>query len=75
MLWKAMLGNWLNWSKPPNPYEYLNRYLNAEQLRAVHALPAKSKEQVDKIIEFIDTDGACDDELRQRAYELFRRAI
>jgi hypothetical protein len=76
MLWKAMLGNWLmNWSKPPNPYEYLNRYLNSDQLRAVHALPAKSKEQVDKIIEFIDTDGACDDELRELAYELFRRAI
>jgi hypothetical protein len=72
--WKAMLGNWMNWDKPPNPYEYLHRYLNAEQLTIVRALPERSDEQIDKIIEFIDTDSACDEELRHRAYELFRRA-
>src|SRR3546814_10763531 len=71
--WKALLGNWLNWDKPPNPYDHLPRMLTAEQLDEVMCLPRKSEQQVDRIIAFLD-NGACDDELRQGAYELFRRA-
>lgn len=72
--WKAMLGNWLNWDRPPNPYKHLDRYLTPDQVEEVYRLPMGSTEQVDKVIEFVDTDGACDDELRHLAYQLFRRA-
>jgi hypothetical protein len=72
--WKALLGNWLNWDIPPNPYDHLARFLTAEQLEEVNRLPKKSQQQVDKIVALVDDNGACDDELRQRAYELFRRA-
>ena len=70
-VWKAMLGNWLNWDKPPNPYEHLDRYLTKDQLDAVNRLPERSKKQVDKIIELVDSDGACDEELRGLLYRLF----
>jgi hypothetical protein len=73
MWWKAMLGNWLKWPSPPNPYNHLDRYLTPEQLAEVYALPMKSEAQVDRVIELMDTDGACDDELRSLAYEFFRR--
>lgn len=72
--WRAMLVNWLNWDQPPNPYKHLDRYLTPEQLEEVYRLPIGSKEQVDRVIEFVDTDGACDDELRHLTYQLFRRA-
>lgn len=71
--WHAMLGNWLNWKVPPNPYDHLPKYLNEEQLLEVYQLPLGSPEQVDKVIEFVDVDGACDEPLRKRAYEFFRR--
>ena len=74
LYWKAMIKNWLNWSPPPNPYDHLDRYLTSKQLAHVYALPMKSKAQVDKVIEFVDADDACDDELRILAYELFNRA-
>ena len=74
MSWKAVLGIWLNRETPPNPYNHLARYLTADQLEEVYALPMRSNEQVDKVIEFVDTDGACDDELRKLAYQLFCRA-
>ena len=59
---------------PANPYEYLPQFLTAEQIDEVERLPKMSPQQVDKIIEFVDEDEACDDEIRQLAYELFRRA-
>ncbi len=33
-----------------------------------------SQALVDKVIEIVDTDRACDGDLRKLAYELFRRA-
>jgi len=69
-----MLRNWLTWSRPPNPYNHLDRYLTTEQLEEVYALAMGFEQQVDRIIEFIDTDTACDDELRDLAYQFFRRA-
>jgi len=74
--WNATLGNWLNnWKVPPNPYNHLAKYLTPEQIVEVYALPMGSTEQVDKVIEFVDEDEACDQHIRQQAYELFRRAI
>lgn len=72
--WKAMLGNWLRWKRPPNPYDHLHRYLTSEQIADVYSLPMQSEKQVDKVIKFVDTGRACDAELRRMAYELFRRA-
>jgi hypothetical protein len=73
--WRAMIGNWLNWDRPPNPFDHLDRYLTADQLEEVYRLPKGSEAQVDKVIEFVDSKGACDDELRNLAYQLFRRQI
>ncbi len=74
LFWKAMVGNWLNWREPPNPYDHLHRYLNPDQIAEVYRLPMQSEQQVDKVIEFMDTDNACDADLRRQAYEFFRRA-
>ena len=71
--WKMMLGNWLNWPTPPNPYNHLHRYLTAEQIEEVYWLPMGSSEQINKVIQLVDHDDACDDELRQLAHDLFRR--
>lgn len=72
--WKAMLGYWLNRKEPPNPYDHLRSYLTPEQIAEVYCLPMQSEEQVDKVIEFVDTDRACDADIRRMAYQLFRRA-
>ncbi len=69
-----MIGNWLNWDRPPNPFDYLDRYLTADELKEVCRLPKGSEVQVDKVIDFMDSEGACDDDLRNLAYQLFRRA-
>ena len=73
MCWKSTLRHCLSSEQPPDPYKHLDRYLSPEQIFQVHALPMRSQQQVDKIIEAIDKDGACDEGLRQLAYELFRR--
>jgi hypothetical protein len=73
--WNMLLGNWLrNWKVPPNPYNHLHKYLTEQQLGEVLALPHKSREQVDRVIGFVDEDNAINDELRLLAYELFERA-
>ncbi len=54
-----------------DPYPYLERYLNSNEIDEVLQLPARSRRQVDRIIEIVDEYGACDDELRETAYEAF----
>lgn len=54
-----------------DPYQYLDRYLTKTELQGVLALPMRSREQVDRIIELIDEHGACDEELRQKIYTAF----
>ncbi len=54
-----------------DPYSYLGRYLEKDELEQVLALPYRSKIQVDKIIGIVDEFGACDDELRKEIYNLF----
>ena len=73
--WKAMIGNWLNWEKPPNPYEYLNSYLSAEQVEEVMSMPLHSNEQIDRAIEIADIEKACDDEVRGLIHKFFRRSF
>lgn len=71
--WKAMIGNWVNADNPPNPYEYLDRYLTSSQLEAVARLPHGSEKQINQIIQFVDRYGACDDELRGLVHRLFNK--
>lgn len=74
MSYHAFLGNWLNWKRPPDPHNHLERYLSADQLKAVYELPRNSREQVDLVISYADQEGIVDDHLRERIYELFRRS-
>jgi hypothetical protein len=75
MSWNALLGNWLrNWKVPPNPHNHLHRFLTADELAEVNALSRNSKEQADRVIAFMDPEGAADDHIREQVYELFRRA-
>jgi hypothetical protein len=54
-----------------DPFAYLDRYLKKTELDGVLALPRKSRVQIDRIIEILDEDGACDAELRGRVYGCF----
>jgi hypothetical protein len=75
MFWNAMLGNWLrNWKEPPDPHKHLAKYLTPEQLADVYSFPRNSKEQVDRVIQYMDADGAADDGIRKQANELFQRS-
>lgn len=61
-------------SQQVDPYAYLHQYLNSEELDEVNKFPRHSKEQVNKIISIVDTYEACDDDLREKLYTLFRVA-
>jgi hypothetical protein len=54
-----------------DPFPYLNRYLTQTELDEVLSLPTRSQMQVDRIIEILDEYGACDEELRKKAYKAF----
>lgn len=55
-----------------DPYDHLHKYLLPHQLEAALKLQTHSKEQVEFIIAIVDDHGACDDELRSQAYQLFQ---
>ncbi|MDH4186478.1 MAG: hypothetical protein OEV08_05745 [Nitrospira sp.] len=57
-----------------DPYSYLTQYLTPQELTAVSQLPKRSIEQVDRIIQIVDTRGACDEALRNNIYRLFKVA-
>ena len=59
-------------SQQVDPYAYLPQYLNSEELKEVNKFPRHSKEQVNKIISIVDTYEACDDDLKEKLYTLFR---
>jgi len=73
MMWNALIGNWLQWRAVPDVHSRLPDYVTEEQLRAVNELPRNSREQVDLIVRFIDEDGAADDSIRAKIYQLFER--
>lgn len=73
--WNGLLGNWLlNWKEPPNPHNHLHRFLTPEELAEVNALPRNSKAQADRVVAFMDPEGAADDHIRRQVHELFQRA-
>ena len=57
--------------KKIDPYMYLDKYLSNNEIEEVLSRPFRSKLQVDRIIEFVDEYGCCDEELRNTAYRLF----
>lgn len=54
-----------------NPYLYLNQYLQDDQIEDVFSRPYRSKEQIDRIIELIDSYQICTETLRQEVYKTF----
>jgi len=50
---------------------HLSEYLTPEEWEEINALPDHSKQRIDRIIEIVDEDGACDDELRGLVYKAF----
>ncbi len=54
-----------------DPYLYLNQYLNDDQMEDIFSRPFRSKEQIDRIIELIDSYQICTETLRQAVYEVF----
>ncbi len=69
-LWNIVLKQVLIAGKR-DPYSYLDRYLTEREHSEIKSLPFRSKQQVDRIIEFLDEFGACDEELRKTIYEAF----
>lgn len=65
VIWQQIQG------KEVDPYKHLHRYLFPDDLKAALAMPVRSKEQVDFIIARADEHGACNDEIRQKIYQLF----
>jgi len=56
-------------------YSHLHKYLTPEELKEINRLSHRSKEQIDRIIEILDEDGACDDELRTLIYGAFNEDL
>lgn len=68
--WNIILTETLK--KNVDPYDYLERYLNKQERDEVMMLPMRSPKQIDKIIEILDEFDACDEDLRQKIYTLFK---
>ena len=68
--WKVLVNQIVK-QKGLNPYLYLNQYLQDDQIEDVFSRPYRSKEQIDRIIELIDSYQICTETLRQEVYEAF----
>ena len=68
--WNIILTEALN--RNVDPYGYLCRYLNKQELDEVMKLPMRSSKQIDRIIGILDEFDACDEDLRQKIYRLFK---
>lgn len=67
----SMLINQVVKQKGLNPYLYLTQYLNDDQIEDVFSHPYRSAEQIDRIIELVDSYQICTEVLRQDIYEAF----
>ncbi len=68
--WNILLNQIVK-PKRLNPYLFLNHYLLDDQMQDIFSRPYRSKEQIDRIIELIDSYQICTETLRQDAYEAF----
>ena len=57
--------------KDKDPYDYLHRFFNPADVRAIMRFPKHSKEQVDFVIGLRDAEYDVDDELREMLYRKF----
>jgi hypothetical protein len=55
---------------PERAQKYLTQELSKEELTEIEALPPCSRAMADRVIEILDTEGACTDDLRRRAYKV-----
>jgi hypothetical protein len=67
--WKILLMHIIN--NQIDPFKRLHCYLKESELAEVLTLPMKSRAQIDRIIEILDEDKFCDDELRAMVYRAF----
>lgn len=65
----VMLHHWIEWKI--DPYAHLNEYLTPDDLDEIGRLPARTPQQVNRIIELADKEHICDDELRALVFRLF----
>lgn len=67
--WNIIVHQFLP-QKNIDPYLYLDRYLTEEEIEDVFSLPYRSKKQVDRIIELVDSYKVCTDTLREEIYKI-----
>ena len=67
--WRILLKQVIE--KSIDPFLYLDRYLTDEELTQVMALPPRSKQQVDRVIDILGEYDACDAELRELVCRAF----
>ena len=63
MAWKAWV---IPFIQQADPRRVLNSFLTANEIAVVDQLPANSREQVERLIEYLDPDQAFDDEIREK---------
>ena len=69
MGWNAWVLPWMNQS---DPRLVLNQYLTRAEIKIVDSLPTNSREQVNKIIEFVNAEHTfMDDEMKRAIYKRF----
>jgi hypothetical protein len=68
MAWKAFV---IPAIQQRNPRQVLNLHLTANEIAIVDQLPANSREQVERIIGFLDPDQTFDDEIRNNMFMAF----
>jgi len=56
-------------------YSHLPEYLTPKELEEIRALPHRSRQQIDRLVEIVDEYGACDDELRGLVYRAFGAVV
>jgi hypothetical protein len=70
--WNGLLGNFVNWATPPDPYNHLWKFLRPEQIAELQALHASDR--VDRVIAMMDREGAINDTLRALVHRYFEKA-
>lgn len=69
---RLFLNTWISWRV--DPYAHLAEYLEPDELEEVNRLAHRSAAQVNRVIDIVDKDHICDDELRRLVYQLFGAA-
>lgn len=67
--WRILLTSLIQ--KSSDPLNYLDRHLTETEIAEILALPTRSTQQVDRIIEILDEYDACDPQLRALAHRAF----